>query len=200
MKELEASVLKAAAQSNHRPVRNDQNSLLSDQDKNLKRVSPNSPGSASKTSSGDKERDRFRPEWDLGENTKEILVIDDDADSAFAIKACLESYESRDQKRPGSSAIRVTTYMDPVKALLEFRPYHYDLVLVDINMPSVNGYELVEKVVKLDLNIKVCFMSSGELNYEAIREIRHPTRSFGCFIKKPASSDYLVNRVVKELF
>jgi CheY-like chemotaxis protein len=200
VKELEPSVLRAAAQSNHQPARNDQNSLLSDQDENPKRLSPNSSVSERISSSGNKERDRFRPEWDLGENTKEVLVIDDDADSAFAIKACLESYQSRDQKGPGSSAIRVTTYMDPVKALLEFRPYHYDLVLVDINMPGVNGYELVEKVVKLDLNIKVCFMSSGEMNYEAIREIRHPTRSFGCFIKKPASSDYLVNRVVKELF
>jgi Ca2+-binding RTX toxin-like protein len=40
-------------------------------------------------------------------------------------------------------------------ALLEFKPYFYDLLLVDINMPSMTGYELVEKIVKLDLNIKI---------------------------------------------
>lgn len=93
----------------------------------------------------------------------------------------------------------MTTFIDPIRALLEFKPYYYDLLLVDINMPSVGGYELVEKIIKLDLNIKVCFMTSGEINYEAIIEIRHPTKSFGCFIKKSASNDYLVNRVMQEL-
>jgi hypothetical protein len=67
-------------------------------------------------------------------------------------------------------------------------------------MPSINGYELVEKVFKLDVNIKICFMSSGEVNYEAIREIRPPCKSFGCFIKKAAAKDYLVNRVLQELY
>jgi hypothetical protein len=66
-------------------------------------------------------------------------------------------------------------------------------------MPTINGYELVKKIIKLDLNIRVCFMSAGELNYEALREIRHPGNSFGCFIKKPAESEYLVNRVLQEL-
>jgi hypothetical protein len=43
-------------------------------------------------------------------------------------------------------------------------------------------------------------MTAGEINYEAIREIRHPTKSFGCFIKKPASATGLVNRVLQELY
>jgi CheY-like chemotaxis protein len=101
-----------------------------------------------------------------GESTKQILVIDDDHDSELAINACLETYYGPD---PGLSefAIQVTTFIDPIRALLGFKPYYYDLLLVDINMPSVSGYELVEKIIKLDLNIKVCFMTSGEINYEA---------------------------------
>jgi len=67
-------------------------------------------------------------------------------------------------------------------------------------MPSINGYELVEKVIKLDVSIKIRFMSYGEVNYEVIREIRHPCKSFGCFIKKLAAKDYLVNRVLQELY
>ena len=134
-----------------------------------------------------------------GESTKQILVIDDDHDSGLAIKACLETYYRPDTGL-SKSTIQVTTFVDPIRALLEFKPYYYDLLLVDINMPSVSGYELVEKIIKLDLNIKVCFMTSGEINYEAITEIRHPTKSFGCFIKKPASNDYLVNRVMQELY
>jgi CheY-like chemotaxis protein len=134
-------------------------------------------------------------------NRKLVLLIDDDYDSAFTVKSCLESHyrqnteESESQFHP----IEVTIYVDPVLALLEFEPYNYDLLLVDINMPSINGYELVEKILKLDLNIKICFMSAGEINYEALREIRHPSKSFGCFIKKPASCTYLVNRVLQEL-
>lgn len=133
------------------------------------------------------------------ESTKQILVIDDDHDSGLAIKACLETFYRPDAGL-SESTIQVTTFIDPIRALLEFKPYYYDLLLVDINMPSVSGYELVEKIIKLDLNIKVCFMTSGEINYEAITEIRHPTKSFGCFIKKPASNDYLVKRVMQELY
>lgn len=131
---------------------------------------------------------------------KQVLVIDDDIDSAIAIRTCLESYFKKDAQGSEHQVMEVTMYSNPVTALVDFKPYYYDLVLVDINMPTVNGYELVEKIIRLDLNIKVCFMSSGEVNYEAIREIHHPVKSFGCFIKKPATRDYLINRVAQELF
>ena len=131
---------------------------------------------------------------------KQVLVIDDDIDSAIAIRTCLESHFKKDAQGSEYQVMEVTMYSNPVTALVDFKPYYYDLVLVDINMPTVNGYELVEKIIRLDLNIKVCFMSSGEVNYEAIREIHHPVKSFGCFIKKPATRDYLINRVVQELF
>lgn len=142
----------------------------------------------------------FEVGYELENVTKHILVIDDDLDSAITIRSCLESYFKKDAHGSQFQAMEVTMYSNPVTALVEFKPYYYDLVLVDINMPTVNGYELVEKIIKLDLNIKVCFMSSGELNYEAIREIHHPVKSFGCFIRKPATRDYLINRVVQELY
>jgi CheY-like chemotaxis protein len=137
---------------------------------------------------------------ELDSITKQVLVIDDDIDSAIAIRTCLESYFKKDAQGSEYQVLEVTMYSNPVTALVDFKPYYYDLVLVDINMPTVNGYELVEKIIRLDLNIKVCFMSSGEVNYEAIREIHHPVKSFGCFIKKPATRDYLINRVTQELF
>jgi CheY-like chemotaxis protein len=115
---------------------------------------------------------------------KQVLVIDDDYDSAFTIKSFLESHFRQDTEGLEFHPIQVTVYVDPLLALKEFKTYYYDLLLVDINMPSINGYELVEKIIKLDLNIKICLMSAGEINYEVIREIRHPSKSFGCFIKK----------------
>jgi CheY-like chemotaxis protein len=147
-----------------------------------------------------KNTDSFKIGNEMDSVAKQILVIDDDLDSAIAIRTCLESYFKKDVQGSEFQALEVTMYSNPVIALVEFKPYYYDLILVDINMPTVNGYELVEKITNLDLNIKVCFMSSGELNYEAIREIHHPVKSFGCFIKKPATRDYLINRVVQELY
>jgi CheY-like chemotaxis protein len=147
-----------------------------------------------------KNTDSFKVGNELASTTKQILVIDDDLDTAIAIRTCLESYFKKDAQGREFRVLEVTMYSNPLTALVEFKPYYYDLLLVDINMPTVNGYELVDKVTKLDLNIKVCFMSAGEVNYEAIREIHHPIKSFGCFIKKPATRDYLINRVIQELF
>ena len=82
-------------------------------------------------------------------------------------------------------------------ALSEFKPNFYDLLLIDINMPRMNGFELCEKILAIDINVKVCFMSSLEINLEALREI-YPI-SLGCFIRKPVSIDYLVKRIRSEL-
>jgi two-component SAPR family response regulator len=82
-----------------------------------------------------------------------------------------------------------------VMALSEFKPNFYDL---DIEMPHMNGFELSEKILAIDINVKVCFMSSGEINREALREI-YPSLSVGCFIRKPVTIDYLVKRIMSEL-
>ena len=74
----------------------------------------------------------------------------------------------------------------------------YDLVLVDINMPHMNGFELCEKILAIDINVKVCFMSSVEINREGLREI-YPSLSLGCFIRKPTTMDYLLKRIRPEL-
>jgi len=54
------------------------------------------------------------------------------------------------------------------------------------------------EILKVDINVKICFMSSGEVNHEAVREI-YPTISIGCFMKKPVTIDYLVKRIKAEL-
>ncbi len=65
-------------------------------------------------------------------------------------------------------------------------------------MPHMNGFELCEKILSIDINVKVCFMSSVEINLEALREI-YLARSLGCFIRKPVTIDYLVKRIISEL-
>jgi two-component SAPR family response regulator len=62
----------------------------------------------------------------------------------------------------------------------------------------MNGFELSQKILELDSNIRVCFMSSAEVNIEALREV-YPSLSFGCFIKKPVTIEYLAKRLLAEL-
>jgi DNA-binding response OmpR family regulator len=92
----------------------------------------------------------------------------------------------------------VHAYNNPVLALSEFKPNFYDLLMTDINMPHMNGFELCEKILELDVNIRVCFISAAELNIEALREV-YPKLSFGCFMKKPVAIEYLVKRLLAEL-
>jgi len=71
-------------------------------------------------------------------------------------------------------------------------------MLVDINMPKMNGFEFSVKILELDANPRVCFMSSGLINQEALRE-QYPSLSIGCFIKKPVTIECLVRTIRIEL-
>ncbi len=71
-------------------------------------------------------------------------------------------------------------------------------MLGDVYMPNMNGFQLCEKILELDVNIRVCFISAAELNIEALREV-YPKVSFGCFIKKPVDIKYLAERLLVEL-
>jgi two-component SAPR family response regulator len=126
---------------------------------------------------------------------KRLLIIDDDDDVTITFKAGIEeSNNSNDANK----RIEVFTSNNPVVALSEFKPNFYDLLLVDINMPHMNGFELCEKILDIDISVKVCFMSSVEINREALREI-YPAIGLGCFIRKPVTIDYLVKRIMLEL-
>ena len=129
-------------------------------------------------------------------NYKRILVVDDEPDIAMTLKLGLESSNDDDNKK---IKFEVYSYTNPVEALSEFKPNFYDLLLVDITMPLMNGFELCEKILLLDLNIGVCFMTAGEINQEAIREL-YPLRTIGgCFIKKPVEIDHLNRQLIAEL-
>jgi DNA-binding response OmpR family regulator len=127
--------------------------------------------------------------------TKRILVIDDDQDITFTFKRGLEA---ENQYSSGKIFFQVYAYHDPFLALSEFKLNFYDLLLVDVNMPKMNGFEFSEKILKLDVNVRVCYISAGEMNIEALRE-QYPTLSIGCFMKKPITIENLVRRVKTEL-
>ena len=119
--------------------------------------------------------------------SKVVLVVDDDPDmtSVFSLGLQDEGFE-------------VYTYNDPLEVLSQFRPNFYDLLLIDINMPKMDGIELSRRILELDSNVKICFITAGEANIEVLREL-YPTRGIGCFIKKPITIDQLVRRIKAEL-
>ena len=126
---------------------------------------------------------------------KRILVVDDDPDLTLTFKAGLDGYYygDGDKKR-----FEVYTYNDPLLVMKEFKPHFYDLLLTDIYMPNINGFQLCEKILELDVNIRVCFISALEVNIQALREV-YPKVSFGCFIKKPVTMERLIKRLSAEL-
>ncbi len=126
---------------------------------------------------------------------KTILVVDDDQNTTLAVKSGLENENSHTTNR---ISYLVDTYNLPTSALSEFKPNFYDLLLIDVEMPNMNGFEFSTKILEIDADPKICFMSAAEVNYEALREI-YPSVNFGCFIKKPISLEYLIRRVRAEL-
>jgi CheY-like chemotaxis protein len=123
---------------------------------------------------------------------KRILVVDDDTYITLTFKSALEGYYHDDKR------FEVYIYNNPLVALSEFKPHFYDLLLTDINLPDMNGFQFSQKVLELDVNIRVCFMTAGEANIEALREV-YPNVNMGCFIKKPVSIEYLIKRLLAEL-
>jgi DNA-binding response OmpR family regulator len=116
-----------------------------------------------------------------------ILVVDDDQDITLAFKIGLEN-----------DGFQVDTFNDPGAALSEFEPSKYDLLLLDVRMPEMNGFELFREIEKIDSEVKVCFITAFEVYYEALREV-FPSLEVECFIRKPIEITNLVKKIRGEL-
>jgi CheY-like chemotaxis protein len=126
---------------------------------------------------------------------KRILIVDDDPDIIYTFK---KAFEEANRIGGNKTSFHVNAYNDPLVALSEFKHDFYDLLLIDINMPKMNGFDFCVKIFEVDLNPKVCFMSSGLINQEALQE-QYPSLSIGCFIRKPVTMENLVRKVKAEL-
>jgi len=118
---------------------------------------------------------------------KRILLVDDESDITIAFRMSLES-----------NGFIVDTFNDPQGALSNFKEGVYDLLLNDIKMPKMNGFELYQEIERIDNKVKVCFITAFEVYYKSLREL-FPTTNVYCFIKKPITTDELVERIRTEL-
>ena len=118
---------------------------------------------------------------------KRILLVDDEQDITYSFGIALED-----------KGFVVDTFNDPQEALSNFKAGLYDLLLLDIKMPKMNGFELYQEMEKIDNKAKACFITAFEVYYKSLREL-FPNMKVDCFIKKPITTNDLVERLTSEL-
>jgi DNA-binding response OmpR family regulator len=112
---------------------------------------------------------------------KRIMVVDDEDDVNVTLRIVLEDQFS------------VDVFNDPFIALNNFRSGLYDLLLIDIRMPRMNGLELCNKLRKIDSKVKVCFITAGEMVFDfALHKFPDCT-----ILKKPIDNYDLLKEVTR---
>jgi DNA-binding NtrC family response regulator len=117
--------------------------------------------------------------------TKNILFIDDEKDVTLTVKTVIEE----------TGLFHVDTFNDPDLALKRFKPNFYALVIIDVMMPKMSGFELYEQLKRLDSNLKVCFLTASEMYHQEVREVEHCALNEDLFLQKPISNEDLVREI-----
>ena len=121
---------------------------------------------------------------------KRIMVVDDESDLTLFYSMSLE-YQG----------FKVEAFNDPRKALLNFKPDYYDLVVLDIKMPDMDGFELYNEILKIDSKANVCFLTASELYYKEFRDKEYNALDKDLFIRKPIANEELIkviNRLIRK--
>ena len=119
---------------------------------------------------------------------RRILVVDDYPDIGYLYKLSLE--------RDG---FVVDSFNDPLLVLSNYKAGAYDLLLLDIKMPHMNGFELYQKIRPADNHAKVCFISAFEEYHTEFKELFPNLNEAECFIRKPVELEYLTKKVKSRL-
>ncbi|HKG87051.1 MAG TPA: response regulator [Nitrososphaeraceae archaeon] len=114
------------------------------------------------------------------------MLVDDEQDITSILYNVLQK-----------SGFEVVFFNDPLLALQHFKPRYYDLVILDIRMPKMNGFELYLQIKRKDKRVKVCFLTavSEFEEYEQYKKDAYPKLGERYFLAKPVSNDELIRRV-----
>jgi DNA-binding response OmpR family regulator len=116
-----------------------------------------------------------------------IFLVDDEPDIANSLRLGLE--------RKG---FNVDVFTDPTEALAKYKPHYYDLLLMDIRMPKLSGFELVREIRKVDPDSEVWFLTAFEVYYEEFKKM-FPDLDVKNFIRKPVSLNELATRITERM-
>src|SRR6476659_5217374 len=121
--------------------------------------------------------------------TTRLLLVDNEYDNISVLSMGLED-----------EGFEVDAFTDPLLALSNFKSNYYSLVILDINMPKMNGYDFYKEIRKLDNKVKICFLTASELYNENLRrQTKEILNEVKRFISKPLTLEDLVIKVKKEL-
>src|SRR5919206_438192 len=115
---------------------------------------------------------------------KKILLVDDERDICLSYQIVLQD-----------AGYECISYTDSVQALQEFRPNYYDLVILDIRMPKLDGFALCEKIREFDKVVQIIFITASEVYYENFRKQYYPSISNDVntnYLQKPVGNEELV--------
>ena len=116
---------------------------------------------------------------------KRILVVDDEHDINLTLKFVLEGND-----------FKVDSFTNPLLALQNFKSGLYDLVLLDVNMPGMNGFRLYQAIRKLDDKVKICFLTAASVvHYEAFGKQSFPNINEECIIQMPIENELLIKQI-----
>jgi CheY-like chemotaxis protein len=118
-----------------------------------------------------------------------ILLVEDDLDVLFTYKLALDSEN-----------FNVDAFSDPRIALRSFAEHpnsYYDIVVLDIRMPNLNGLQLFYRLKAIDVNIKILFVSALDAAEELTSIL--PGIKFDDVIRKPVNIDHLINKIKSEI-
>ncbi|MFZ0512993.1 MAG: response regulator [Candidatus Nitrosopolaris sp.] len=123
----------------------------------------------------------------LKKNDKQkILIVDDESDITSALKMYLEL-----------QGFQVDAFTDPADALAQFKAGFYHLLILDIKMPEMNGFELYKEIKKKDETVKVFFLTAlSEMHdYDAFKKDVFPKEGERYFIAKPIENDEILKKI-----
>ena len=117
-------------------------------------------------------------------NKAKILLVDDESDHCLIYQIILQDagYECK-------------SYTDSVEALQQFKPNYYDLVILDIKMPVLNGFELCKKIREIDETVYITFITASEAYYQEFRNRHYPELGKINYIQKPIGNEELLQIV-----
>jgi CheY-like chemotaxis protein len=104
---------------------------------------------------------QYKNQADTDKAIKRILVVSPEDDVNLALKTALEQVEGNPSG--GSYYFRVDRFNNPILALKNFKNGLYDLLIADVIMPQMNGFDLAEEAKKIDQKVRVCFLIAGEI-------------------------------------
>ena len=119
--------------------------------------------------------------------TKKILLVDDEPDVTYTIKKIVED-----------NGFKADSFNDPILALNYYKVDFYDLVILDIKMPTMDGFELYLKIREKDPKVKICFLTVIATFNEEFRKIRlalGKTINEDYFIQKPVEMEDLLKKL-----